>query len=199
MENCVGTCCNCIYLHWDTCKVEILYMYTFVFMLFTKENFVLPPQLLAAENWQKATSVCEFNAVDIDGNLVSLDKYSKTNVNYSQLAKMHAEYAERGLRILAFPSNQLGRQEPHNEDQIKQFTQFFDVRFDMFSKINVNGENAHPLWKWLKEQPKGKGSFGNGIKWNFTKFLINRDGQVVKRYGPLSDPIVMEKDLLKYL
>uniref|UniRef100_A0AAY5EUZ9 Glutathione peroxidase n=2 Tax=Electrophorus electricus TaxID=8005 RepID=A0AAY5EUZ9_ELEEL len=112
---------------------------------------------------------------------------------------MHAKYAEKGLRILAFPSNQFGNQEPGTSAQIKEFAKSYNVQFDMFSKINVNGPNAHPLWKWLKEQPNGKGFLGNGIKWNFTKFLIDRDGQVVKRYSPLNNPSVVENDLSKYL
>uniref|UniRef100_A0A8C9V0I2 Glutathione peroxidase n=2 Tax=Scleropages formosus TaxID=113540 RepID=A0A8C9V0I2_SCLFO len=112
---------------------------------------------------------------------------------------MHATYAEKGLCILAFPSNQFGRQEPGTEAQIKEFAKSYDAEFDLFGKIDVNGEEAHPLWKWLKEQPKGKGTFGNNIKWNFTKFLIDREGQVAKRYSPLDDPSVVEKDLVKYL
>ncbi|KPP73029.1 phospholipid hydroperoxide glutathione peroxidase, mitochondrial-like, partial [Scleropages formosus] len=131
------------------------------------------------QDWQKATSIYDFSAKDIDGKEVSLEKYRKTPVNYSQFAKMHATYAEKGLCILAFPSNQFGRQEPGTEAQIKEFAKSYDAEFDLFGKIDVNGEEAHPLWKWLKEQPKGKGTFGNNIKWNFTK--------------------VVEKDLVKYL
>nr|XP_006125033.3 phospholipid hydroperoxide glutathione peroxidase [Pelodiscus sinensis] len=112
---------------------------------------------------------------------------------------MYARLAERGLRILGFPCNQFGKQEPGDESQIKQFVASYGVKFDMFSKIEVNGNNAHPLWKWMKEQPKGRGLLGNAIKWNFTKFLIDREGQVVKRYSPMEDPYLIEKDLPNYL
>lgn len=164
-------------------------------------------------DWQSAKSIYEFSAKDIDGNEVSLEKYrdhvciivnvaskwGKTRVNYTQLAGMHATYAEKGLRILAFPCNQFGGQEPGTEAEIKEFAKGYNAEFDLFSKIEVNGDNAHPLWKWMKAQPKGKGTFGNNIKWNFTKFLINKEGQVVKRYGPTDDPSVVEKDLPTYM
>ncbi|MEE6487490.1 hypothetical protein FKM82_014918 [Ascaphus truei] len=112
---------------------------------------------------------------------------------------MHATYAEKGLRILGFPCNQFGKQEPGDEAQIKAFAASYKVEFDMFSKIEVNGDNAHPLWKWMKDQPKGRGSLGNAIKWNFSKFLIDREGHVVKRFGPMDNPLVIEKDLPSYL
>ncbi|ROL51515.1 Phospholipid hydroperoxide glutathione peroxidase, mitochondrial [Anabarilius grahami] len=101
---------------------------------------------------------------------------------------MHATYAEKGLRILGFPCNQFGKQEPGTEAEIKEFAKGYNAEFDLFSKIEVNGDGAHPLWKWMKDQPKGKGTLGNNIKWNFTKFLIDKEGQVVKRYGPMDDP-----------
>ncbi|KAK9409055.1 phospholipid hydroperoxide glutathione peroxidase mitochondrial [Crotalus adamanteus] len=112
---------------------------------------------------------------------------------------MYTRYAEKGLRILAFPCNQFGKQEPGTNQEIKAFAETYGVKFDMYSKIEVNGDGAHPLWKWLKNQPKGRGTLGNAIKWNFSKFLINREGQVVKRFSPMDDPFTMEKDLLRYL
>jgi len=99
---------------------------------------------------------------------------------------MHSLYAARGLRILAFPCNQFGKQEPHDEAAIKQFVAKFDVEFDMFSKINVNGSSAHALYKYLKSNLKG--SLGSFIKWNFAKFLCDKDGKPVKRYSPKTDP-----------
>ncbi|MBZ3876362.1 Phospholipid hydroperoxide glutathione peroxidase, mitochondrial [Sciurus carolinensis] len=89
--------------------------------------------------------------------------------------------------------------EPGTDEEIKEFAASYNVKFDMYSKICVNGEDAHPLWKWMKVQPKGKGMLGNAIKWNFTKFLIDKNGCVVKRYGPMEEPLVIEKDLPCYL
>lgn len=98
---------------------------------------------------------------------------------------------------MAFPCNQFGGQEPGKEAEILEFAKSFGVEFDMFAKIDVNGGDADPLWKWLKEQ---KGGFlGSFIKWNFTKFLVNRDGVVVHRYGPKDDPKGIEPDIVKLL
>uniref|UniRef100_A0A8C3FYD3 phospholipid-hydroperoxide glutathione peroxidase n=1 Tax=Chrysemys picta bellii TaxID=8478 RepID=A0A8C3FYD3_CHRPI len=157
-------------------------------------------QCTQADDWQSAKSIYEFHAKDIDGDDVSLEKY-KGNVCIitNVLVDMYARYAERGLRILGFPCNQFGNQEPGDESQIKQFVASYGVKFDMYSKIEVNGNNAHPLWKWMKDQPKGRGTLGNAIKWNFTKFLINKEGHVVKRYSPMDDPYVIEKDLPAFL
>uniref|UniRef100_A0A9L0SR25 Glutathione peroxidase n=1 Tax=Equus caballus TaxID=9796 RepID=A0A9L0SR25_HORSE len=161
-------------------------------------------QCASRDDWRCARSMHEFSAKDIDGHMVNLDKYrwapaGKTDVNYTQFVDLHARYAECGLRILAFPCNQFGRQEPGSNAEIKEFAAGYNVKFDMFSKICVNGDDAHPLWKWMKAQPKGRGMLGNAIKWNFTKFLIDKNGCVVKRYGPMEEPLVIEKDLPCYL
>ncbi|ETE63901.1 Phospholipid hydroperoxide glutathione peroxidase, mitochondrial [Ophiophagus hannah] len=89
-----------------------------------------------------------------------------TDVNYTQFVELYSRYAERGLRILAFPCNQFGKQEPGTEEEIKAFAETYGVKFDMFSKVEVNGDNAHPLWKWLKNQPKGRGTLGKRWKRN---------------------------------
>jgi len=102
------------------------------------------------------------------------------------------------LKILAFPCNQFANQEPDSNEQIDTFARVkYGVKFDMFSKTNVNGDEAHPLWKYLKS--KQSGFLVNAIKWNYTKFIVDKNGQPVKRYGPKTNPLEMEADLLKYL
>ncbi|CAI9739801.1 phospholipid-hydroperoxide glutathione peroxidase [Octopus vulgaris] len=113
-----------------------------------------------------------------------------------QLQELYEKYGEsKGLRILAFPSNQFGSQEPGSNEDIKKFAEGYNVTFDMFSKINVNGADAHPLWYDLQRVLKG--SLWNAIKWNFSKFLINKDGTPVKRFAPNQEPKSIEKDLEK--
>jgi glutathione peroxidase len=101
--------------------------------------------------------------------------------------------------VLGFPCDQFGHQEPGNEDEIRNFcTLSYDVSFPMFSKIDVNGEGAHPLYQWLKKEKPGLLGIG-AVKWNFTKFLIGRDGNVVKRYAPTDKPESIETDIIKAL
>jgi glutathione peroxidase-family protein len=109
-------------------------------------------------------------------------------VNYTQLQQIYEKLSESGgLRILGFPCNQFGGQEPGTEAEIKEFVKKFGVTFDMFSKINVNGSGEHPLYTYLKAaQP---GMLINAIKWNFTKFCINKEGIAVARFGPADDPV----------
>lgn len=158
-----------------------------------------------------ATSIFEFSALDIDGEVVQLSKYkgfvtmivnvaSKwgfTESNYQQLSQLHDKYAEKGLRILAFPCNQFGNQEPGTNAEIKEFAKERCANCDMFSKIDVNGDSSHPLFKFLKK--KQKGTFGDKLKWNFTKFLCDKEGIPVKRYAPTTGPMSTTKDVEKYL
>jgi len=107
-------------------------------------------------------------------------------VNYAQLAQLHDSYSPR-LAILAFPSNQFGSQEPGTNQEIKEFAKSKGAIFDLFAKIEVNGPDAHPLWKFLQE--KQPGFMGDRIKWNFTKFLVDTQGNPVARFSPRTDPI----------
>jgi len=107
---------------------------------------------------------------------------------------MYNKHSEAdGLRILAFPCNQFGSQEPGTNEEIVNFVAKYGVKFDMFDKIDVNGNKAHPLYEYLKS--KQGGTMGSFIKWNFTKFVINKEGQAVARFSPTEDPIpkVLEK------
>lgn len=113
------------------------------------------------------------------------------------MIKLHKRYSEQGLRVLAFPCNQFGGQEPGTNQEIKKYASEKGVDFDMFSKINVNGAAAHPLYVYLKSQQHG--SITDSIKWNFSKFLCSREGKPVKRYGPSTDPLSCEEDIKQEL
>ena len=113
------------------------------------------------------------------------------------MIELQNRYIEQGLRILAFPCNQFGSQEPGSNDEIKAFAENKKVNFDMFSKIYVNGAGTHPLYIYLKH--KQSGLFTNDIKWNFSKFLCNREGIPVKRYSPTDAPINAENDIKEEL
>ncbi|MDR3096032.1 MAG: glutathione peroxidase, partial [Paraburkholderia sp.] len=114
---------------------------------------------------------------------------------YQGLQKLHEQYAARGLAVLGFPCNQFGKQEPGDAAQIGAFCEKnFGVTFALFEKIEVNGANAHPLYKWLKGEAPGLLGIGR-IKWNFTKFLVDRNGKVVKRYAPATKPDAIAADI----
>lgn len=118
---------------------------------------------------------------------------------YQGLQTLYQLYQAQGLEILAFPCNQFKQQEDGSDEDIKKFCDLrFNIKFPLFSKIDVNGDNAHPLFNYLKTQAPGiLGS--KGIKWNFTKFLINREGVVIKRFAPSTKPENIEADIKKLL
>jgi glutathione peroxidase len=114
---------------------------------------------------------------------------------YTGLEALYEKFKDKGLVVLGFPCDQFGHQEPGDENEIKNFCSLnYDVKFPLFAKIEVNGANAHPLYKYLKAQAKGLlGS--ESVKWNFTKFLIDKDGKVMTRYAPVDTPEKIEKDV----
>jgi glutathione peroxidase len=113
---------------------------------------------------------------------------------YKGLEALQQKYGARGFSVLGFPCNQFGRQEPGDAAEIGEFcSSKFDVTFPMFDKIEVNGDNAHPLYQYLRREKTGL--LGSAIKWNFTKFLIDRSGKVVGRYAPIATPESLTKDI----
>ena len=114
---------------------------------------------------------------------------------YKGLEELYQSYGSKGFKVLGFPCNQFGQQEPEGDDKIAQFCELnFGVTFPLFKKIDVNGENASPLFEYLKGEAKG--IIGTkSIKWNFTKFLINREGKVLKRFSPTDKPESIKKDI----
>jgi len=154
----------------------------------------------------------DFNATALDGQPVDLDRYRGKALlivntasacgftpQYQGLEALQRSYAGQGLVVLGFPCNQFGRQEQGSEAEIGAFCEKnYGVTFPMFSKIDVNGEDAHPLFRFLKgEAPGVLGT--EAIKWNFTKFLVNREGAVVKRYAPATKPEELKGDIEKLL
>ncbi|XP_047326512.1 probable glutathione peroxidase 4 [Impatiens glandulifera] len=125
-------------------------------------------------------------------------KCGLTDSNYKQLTDIYSKYKEKGLEVLAFPCNQFLHQEPGTSEDAEEFAcTRYKAEFPIFKKVRVNGANAAPIYKFLKSS---KGGFlGSRIKWNFTKFLVNREGKVVRRYGPTSTPLSMEGDIQKEL
>ncbi|NIE63841.1 glutathione peroxidase [Burkholderia sp. Ax-1719] len=159
------------------------------------------------------TTVYSFTAQPLGGAApVSLEQYAGKVLlivntasecgftpQYAGLQKLYDQYATRGLAVLGFPCNQFGKQEPGDATQIGAFCEKnFGVTFPMFEKIDVNGANAHPLYHWLTGEAPGLLGLER-IKWNFTKFLVDRSGKVVKRYAPVTKPDAIAADIEKLL
>ena len=153
-------------------------------------------------------SVYDFEAQSIGGKTVSLADYRGKVLlivntasacgftpQFAGLETLWKDYGAQGLAVLGFPSNEFGAQDPGNNDEIASFCQVnYGVSFPMMAKIEVNGRGAHPLYQWLTKEAKGV--LGTqAIKWNFTKFLIGRDGHVLKRYAPTDKPESLKKDI----
>ncbi|KAL4650699.1 phospholipid hydroperoxide glutathione peroxidase 1, chloroplastic-like [Castanea sativa] len=157
-------------------------------------------------------TIYDFNVKDIDGKDVSLSKFkgkvllivnvaSKcglTTANYSELSHIYEKYKTQGLEILAFPCNQFGGQEPGSNPEIKQFAcTRFKAEFPIFDKVDVNGPSTAPIYQFLKSSAGG--FLGDLIKWNFEKFLVDKNGKVVERYQPTTSPFQIEKDIQRLL
>jgi glutathione peroxidase len=161
---------------------------------------------------EKMSTIYEFQAAAIDGEQVPLSRY-RGNVllvvnvasqcgftpQYAGLEKLHSTYEPQGFKVLGFPSNQFGSQEPGSDPEIKNFcVNRFGVKFPLFSKIDVNGAGAHPLYRFLKKAKPGVLGTER-IKWNFTKFLIDREGHPIRRYSPRDTPEAIEADIRQAL
>lgn len=156
-------------------------------------------------------SFYEYSAKNIDGKEINMSDY-KGNVilvvntaskcgftpQLKDLEELYKEYKDSGVEILGFPCNQFLNQEPGENKEVKNFCQInYGVTFNMFEKIDVNGSNTHPIYKYLKEQEKGL--LTKDIKWNFTKFLIDKEGNFIKRYSPTTSPLKIKTDIEKLL
>jgi len=152
-----------------------------------------------------------FKAKNIQGKEISMDSYKGKTIlvvntaskcgltpQYEGLEKLYKKYKDKGFVILGFPCNQFANQEPDDEKSISEGCLLnYGVSFPMFAKIDVNGENAHEIYKFLKQELHGL--FGSKIKWNFTKFLINKNGKPIKRFAPITKPEKIDKYIAKEL
>ncbi len=158
------------------------------------------------------SNVYQFSAKNNKGEDIALSDYNDNVMlivntasacgltpQYEGLQKLYDDYSDKGLEILAFPCNQFKQQESGTNEEIKNFCDLnFKIKFPLFDKIQVNGNDTHPLFNYLKQQAPGiLGS--KSIKWNFTKFLVNRQGQVIKRYAPTTKPEKIKADIEKLL
>ncbi|KAF4375828.1 hypothetical protein F8388_019959 [Cannabis sativa] len=191
--------------------VSLLFVLLALFYYYHTHQFSLSIKM--AETEQTPKSIYDFTVKDIRGNDVSLSEYNGkvvlivnvaskcglTQSNYKELNVLYEKYKDKvGFEILAFPCNQFAGQEPGNNEEIQDVVcTRFKAEFPIFDKVEVNGKEAAPLYKFLKAQ-KG-GIFGDGIKWNFTKFLVNKEGKVVERYAPTTAPLKIEKDIQNLL
>ncbi|WP_392542492.1 glutathione peroxidase [Oryzobacter telluris] len=157
------------------------------------------------------TSLSDFTATTLTGQERSLSEYAGDVVlvvntasncgytpQYAGLEALYAEFKDEGFVVLGFPCNQFGGQEPGTDGEIEQFCQVnYGVTFPMFAKVDVNGDDAHPLFEWLKSEKRGL--LGGSIKWNFTKFLVDSDGTVIGRYAPTTEPSAIAEDVREAL
>ena len=155
-----------------------------------------------------AKTAYDFDAIALDGSRQPLSQWrgkallivnvaSKCGFTpqYAGLEALWRKYGDKGLVVLGFPCDQFGHQEPGDADEIRRFCSLtYDVTFPMFAKVEVNGPSAHPLWQWLKAQKGGLLGI-DAIKWNFTKFLVGRDGLPIKRYAPTDKPESLVRDI----
>mgnify|MGYP003418687360 FL=1 len=153
------------------------------------------------------TTLSDFSATTLPGQERHLSEYAGQVVlvvntaskcgltpQYEGLEALYQEFRDEGLVVLGFPCNQFGNQESGTEEEISEFCQVnYGVSFPMFAKIDVNGKDAHPLFEWLKSETQGL--LGGRVKWNFTKFLVGRDGQVIGRYAPTTEPADLADDI----
>lgn len=159
----------------------------------------------------RVSTIHDFSAESITGERVDLGDYRGTVLlvvntaskcgftpQFAGLETLHRRYADQGFSVLGFPCNQFLRQDPGTNDEIGSFCRAsYDVTFPMFAKVDVNGAETHPLWSWLRHERGGM--LSSAIKWNFTKFLVGRDGNVISRYPPNAEPDALRHDIERAL